>query len=134
MDFCLTYAAEYARDRKQFGRPLSDLQAIQFKLADMAIRHETARQATYHAARVLDDPASSRSEVSHATAVAKAYSTDVRMEVVSEAIQILGGYGYMEDHPLERIFRDSKIYQIFEGTNEIQRVIIGRGVAAGVAR
>jgi alkylation response protein AidB-like acyl-CoA dehydrogenase len=130
MQFCLDYAAAYAQDRKQFGRPLSDLQAIQFKLADMAIRHETARQATYHAARVLDDPNASRNEVAHATAVAKAYSTDVRMEVVSEAIQVLGGYGYMEDHPLERIFRDSKIYQIFEGTNEIQRVIIGRGVAA----
>jgi len=135
MQFCMDYAASYARDRKQFGRPLSDLQAIQFKLADMAIKHETARQATYHAARVLDDPGSTRSEIGYATAIAKAYSTDVRMEVVSEAIQVLGGYGYMEDHPLERVFRDSKIYQIFEGTNEIQRIIIGREVAkAGALR
>ncbi|MCM3568236.1 acyl-CoA dehydrogenase family protein [Neobacillus mesonae] len=130
MDYVTKYAADYAKTRTQFGRPLSNLQAIQFMLADMEIQTETARQMTYAAANALISGEKTRSEIARLTAIAKCYATDVRQKVVSDAIQILGGYGYMQDYPLERIHRDSKIYQIFEGTNQIQRLVIARSVLA----
>lgn len=128
MEFAINYAANYARERTQFGRPLADLQAIQFMLAEMEIRHETARHTTYAAAELVSQGTGSRSEVAKLTAIAKCYATDVRQAVLSDAIQIMGGYGYMKDHPLERIYRDSKIYQIFDGTNQVQRVVIARAM------
>ena len=130
MRFATRYAMDYARERKAFGKPLTDLQAIQFMLADMEIAIETSRHMTYAAARALDERALPPAEVSKLCAVAKCYVTDVRQKVVSDAIQILGGYGYMEDHPLERLHRDSKIYQIFDGTNQIQRTVIARAMLA----
>lgn len=129
MQYVLKYAKDYSDTRTQFGKPIGELQGIAFKLADMDIACETARQATYNAARSLDEPTDGRTRA-RLTAIAKCYATDVRLRVVSDALQILGGYGYMEDHPLERIYRDSRIYPIFEGTNEIQRVVISRALSA----
>ncbi len=128
----LDYAIEYAKQRVQFGRPIAQFQAIQFKLADMAMEIEAARQLTYHAAALIDDilegkkelTKGTRSELSKVGAMSKCFATDVAMKVTIEAIQVAGGYGYMRDYPLERRMRDAKLLQIVEGTNEIQRGVI----------
>lgn len=117
------YAAGYARERRQFGRPVIRFQAVQFKLADMYIELEAARSLIYRTARLLDEGAPDGERFS---AMAKCFATDVAMRVTTEAVQVLGGYGYMKDHPLERVMRDTKITQILEGTNEIQRLVVMR--------
>ena len=116
-------AVEYARKREQFGKPIISFQAIQHKLADMAIKIEAARALIYAAARYMDtDPP----DASKIAAICKVFPTDVAMQVATEAVQVLGGYGYMQDYPVEKMMRDAKILQIYEGTNEIQRNIIGQ--------
>jgi len=119
----LDVSVEYARKRVQFGKPIIAFQAIQHKLADMAIKTEAARALIYATARHLDtDPA----DASKVAAMGKVFASDTAMEVATEAVQILGGYGYMRDYPVEKMLRDAKILQIYEGTNEIQRNIIGQ--------
>ncbi|MDF9409659.1 acyl-CoA dehydrogenase family protein [Pelotomaculum isophthalicicum JI] len=121
----LDFAVQYARDRVQFGSPIGKFQAIQMKLADMEIKTQAARYLTYVAADKYDRKVHDRGKY---TAIAKAFASDAAMEVTSEAIQILGGYGYSKEYPLERMFRDAKIQQIYEGTNEIQRIVIARSL------
>ncbi len=119
----LDIAAEYARTRSQFGKPIINFQAIQHKLADMAIHTEAARSLIYAGARHMDtDPA----DASKVAAMCKVFASDVAMKVATDAVQVLGGYGYMRDYPVEKMMRDAKILQIYEGTNEIQRNIIGQ--------
>ncbi|MGE0844858.1 MAG: isobutyryl-CoA dehydrogenase [Flavobacteriaceae bacterium] len=115
----------YMEERKQFGQPLSGFQALQFRAADMATELEAARLMVYRAASLLDarDPGASR-----AAAMAKRFATDAGFSIVNEALQLHGGYGYLRDYPIERILRDVRVHQILEGTNEIMRVIIARGL------
>jgi alkylation response protein AidB-like acyl-CoA dehydrogenase len=110
-----------------FGGPISNLQAIQFMLADMAIQTEAARYLVYTAASGIDNNSDNRSYIS---ACAKTFASDVAVKVALDAMQVLGGYGYMKDRPLERMLRDAKITQIYEGTNQIQRIVISRAVLA----
>jgi alkylation response protein AidB-like acyl-CoA dehydrogenase len=119
---CLETALEYARQRKQFGQPISRFQAIQFKLADMATGIENARLLTYKAAWLYDRGR----DYAREAAMAKLCASDVAMQAASEAVQIHGGYGYTDEYPVSRFFRDAKILQIGEGTNEIQRLVIAR--------
>jgi hypothetical protein len=116
-------ARAYLTERQQFGRPLSQFQALQFKLADMATELEAARLMVRRAAAALDagDPAATR-----LCAMAKRFATDAAFDVANQALQLHGGYGYLKDYPLERIVRDLRVHQILEGTNEIMRVIIAR--------
>ena len=119
----LDIAVEYARKRVQFDKPIINFQAIQHKLADMATRTEAARALLYSIARFMD---TEPQDVSKVAAMTKMFSADVAMEVATNAVQVLGGYGYMQDYPVEKMMRDAKILQIYEGTNEIQRNIIGQ--------
>lgn len=116
----LDAALAYAEERKQFGRPIAQLQAIQFKLADMATQIEAARLLTYQAAWLESEGL----PYGKASAMAKLYAGDIAMQVTTEAVQVFGGYGYTREYPVERMMRDAKITQIYEGTNEIQRVVI----------
>jgi butyryl-CoA dehydrogenase len=118
----LEEAIKYSRERRQFGKPICSFQAIQFMLADMATEVEAARTLTYHAARYIDSGAKDISKIS---AMCKVYASDVAMHVTTNAVQILGGYGYMKEYPVEKMMRDAKITQIYEGTNQIQREVIG---------
>ena len=118
----LDEAVNYARQRVQFGQPIISFQAIQHMLADMATQTEAARALVYAVARTIDAGAKNFSKLS---AMAKLFPTDVAMKVTTDAVQILGGYGYMRDYPVEKMMRDAKILQIYEGTNQIQRNIIG---------
>jgi len=117
------YAAAYARERRQFGQPISSFQAIQFKLADMETGCAAARELLYQASAKVDrgDP-----DIGKFSAMAKLFCSDVAMKVAVEAVQVLGGYGYVKEYPVERMMRDAKITQIYEGTNEIQRLVIAR--------
>jgi alkylation response protein AidB-like acyl-CoA dehydrogenase len=119
------FAVGYCSERKQFGKPLSSFQGMQFMFADMAMRIETARLAVYRAAKAIedDDP-----DVSYWAAIAKCYASDVAMSVTTDCVQSLGGYGYVREYPVERFMRDAKITQIYEGTNQIQRVVIARSI------
>ncbi|MGA3113839.1 MAG: acyl-CoA dehydrogenase family protein [Syntrophobacteraceae bacterium] len=119
----LDIAVEYARKRVQFDKPIISFQAIQHKLADMATKTEAARALLYSIARYMD---TEPREVSKVSAMSKVFAGDVAMEVATNAVQVLGGYGYMQDYPVEKMMRDAKILQIYEGTNEIQRNIIGQ--------
>ncbi len=121
----IDFAVAYAKQRVQFKQPLSALPTIQFKLADMATHTEAARQLVYKAAAMLDCKSK---DVSKLSAMAKCFASDTAMWVTTEAVQVLGGYGYMKEYPLERMMRDAKITQIYEGTNEVQRLVIARGV------
>ena len=118
----LDYALGYAKERQQFGKPISDFQGLQFLLADMAVAVETARASYLHAARLKD----AGRPFSRQASIAKITATDAAMRVTTDAIQVLGGYGYTADYPVERYFRDAKVTQIFEGTNQIQRMVVGR--------
>ncbi|GAB7008039.1 acyl-CoA dehydrogenase [Nocardioides sp. AN3] len=125
----LDYALGYIAERKQFGKPISDFQGLQFMVADMGMKIEAARQLTYAAA--------GRSERGDADltffgAAAKAFASDVAMQVTTDAVQLLGGYGYTRDYPVERMMRDAKITQIYEGTNQVQRIVMARQLLAGV--
>lgn len=118
----LEHSIAYAKERMQFGKPIAAQQAIQFKLADMATKVEAARLLVYHAAQVRQNNGPSTKVAS----MAKRFATDSAMEVTTEAIQIFGGYGYTRDYPVERLFRDAKVTQIYEGTNQIQRIVIAK--------
>ena len=125
----LDHAIGYAKERQQFGKPIADFQGLQFMLADMGMKVEAARQMTYAAA--------GRSERGDADltffgAAAKCFASDVAMEVTVNAVQVLGGYGYTRDYPVERMMRDAKITQIYEGTNQVQRIVMARQLLAGV--
>jgi alkylation response protein AidB-like acyl-CoA dehydrogenase len=120
----LEVATQYAKERVQFGKPLAGHQAIQFKLADMAMKVNAGRLLCWHAAWLRDNGRRNTME----SAMAKCFSGDMAMEVTTEAVQILGGYGYMKDYPVEKYMRDAKLHQIYEGTNEIQRMVIARGL------
>ncbi len=117
-------ALAYSKERKAFGKPISQHQAIQFKLADMATQIEAARLLVYKAAWLKDEG----KEYAHASAMAKLYASEVAMNVTVEAVQVHGGYGYVKEYHVERLMRDAKITQIYEGTSEIQRIVISRGV------
>ncbi|MBP2024727.1 acyl-CoA dehydrogenase family protein [Peptoniphilus stercorisuis] len=113
-------ALQYGKERIQFGKPIIKNQALQFKIADMVIKTETARQMVAHALTLMDMEVPYSKE----SAIAKCYASDIAMEVASESIQMFGGYGYSREYPVEKLLRDAKIFQIFEGTNEIQRIVI----------
>lgn len=122
----LDAAVNYAKEREQFGKPIAHNQGISFKLADMATETEAARLLTYRAAWLESED----KPYSDASAMAKLYAGDAAMRHTVEAVQIFGGYGYTKDYPVERYMRDAKITQIYEGTNEIQRLVIGRSVTS----
>jgi alkylation response protein AidB-like acyl-CoA dehydrogenase len=117
------YAAAYAQERHQFGKPIASFQGIQFKLADMESRTAAARELLYRAASKVD---SDDADMGKYSAMAKLIASDTAMWVTTEAVQVLGGYGYVNEYPVERMMRDAKITQIYEGTNEIQRLVIAR--------
>jgi len=119
------YALEYARTRETMGKPIAQHQLVAAKLADMETRCEAARGLLYRFGRMADEGAAD-AELTKASAMAKLYCTDAAMEVTTEAVQVLGGYGYIKEYPVERMMRDAKITQIYEGTNEIQRLVIAR--------
>ncbi|MFF9070698.1 acyl-CoA dehydrogenase family protein, partial [Streptomyces sp. NPDC014891] len=126
----LDYAKGYVRERKQFGKPIADFQGVQFMLADMAMKLEAARQLTY-AAAARSERVSAGGDKEHLTffgAAAKCFASDVAMEVTTDAVQLLGGYGYTRDYPVERMMRDAKITQIYEGTNQVQRIVMARNL------
>lgn len=125
----LDYVLEYVKQRQQFGKPIASFQGVEFMLADMGMKIEAARQMTYAAA--------GRSERGDADltffgAAAKCFASDVAMEVTTNAVQLLGGYGFTRDYPVERMMRDAKITQIYEGTNQVQRIVMARQLLAGV--
>ncbi len=117
------YAAAYAQERKQFGKPIAAFQGIQFKLADMESRTAAARELLYRACSKVD---AGDADMGKYSAMAKLIASDTAMAVTVEAVQVLGGYGYVNEYPVERMMRDAKITQIYEGTNEIQRLVIAR--------
>jgi alkylation response protein AidB-like acyl-CoA dehydrogenase len=122
----LDFATKYAKERRQFARPIIENQGIQFMLADMDIKVEAARRLIYHVGELMDADVP---HFSRESAIAKTYASDIAMEVTNDAIQVLGGYGYMKEFPVERMLRDAKICQIYEGTNQIQRLVIARELA-----
>ncbi|MGL4232233.1 MAG: acyl-CoA dehydrogenase family protein, partial [Casimicrobium sp.] len=121
-------ALAYAREREAFGKPIYEHQSVQFKLAEMATQIEAARQLIHHAASLKDagEPCLTQA------AMAKLFASEMAERVCSDAIQIHGGYGYVSDFPVERIYRDVRVCQIYEGTSDIQKILIGRGLASGV--
>ncbi|MEU9070930.1 acyl-CoA dehydrogenase [Streptomyces sp. NPDC048306] len=121
----LDYAKGYVKERKQFGKPIADFQGIQFMLADMAMKIEAARQLTYAAAAKSER---GDGDLTFQGAAAKCFASDVAMEVTTDAVQLLGGYGYTRDYPVERMMRDAKITQIYEGTNQVQRIVMARNL------
>ena len=122
----LDFAVEYAKQRVQFGKPIWENQAIQFMLADMDIQVEAARQLIYHVGELMD---AGTPRFSRESAIAKTFASDAAISVTNDAIQVLGGYGYMKEFPVERMMRDAKITQIYEGTNQIQRMVIARALS-----
>ncbi len=122
---CLDASRDYMKDRKQFGQPLADFQALQFRLADMATELESARLMIHRAAWMLDNNAHGTTV---AAAMAKRVATDTGFDVVNQALQLHGGYGYLKEFPIQRYLRDLRVHQILEGTNEIMRVIISRDI------
>ncbi|MFF2655177.1 acyl-CoA dehydrogenase family protein [Streptomyces sp. NPDC058045] len=126
----LDYAAGYVQERKQFGKPIAEFQGVQFMLADMAMKLEAARQLTYSAATRSERVArgGGDEQLTFYGAAAKCFASDVAMEITTDAVQLLGGYGYTRDYPLERMMRDAKITQIYEGTNQVQRIVMARNL------
>ena len=125
----LDYALDYAKERQQFGKPIADFQGLQFLLADMGMKIEAARQLTYAAAGRSER---GDKDLTFFGASAKCFASDVAMQVTTDAVQVLGGYGYTRDYPVERMMRDAKITQIYEGTNQVQRIVAARQLLAGV--
>jgi len=123
----LQHAVAYSEERKQFGRPIKDFQGLAFKLADMATRLTAARCLVYEVAREK----TAGLPVTEKAAMAKLFATETAMWVTTQAVQVLGGYGYTTDYPVERLFRDAKGTEIYEGTSEVQRIVISRGLQAG---
>ena len=124
----LDYATGYVKERRQFGKPVAEFQGVQFMLADMAMKVEAARQLTY-AAAAKSERAMAGAKVADLTffsSAAKCFASDAAMDVTTDAVQLLGGYGYVKDYPVERMMRDAKITQIYEGTNQIQRMVMAR--------
>ena len=126
----LDYAKGYVQERKQFGKAIADFQGIQFMLADMAMKIEAARALTYQAAAKSERVAAGgrEADLTFQGAAAKCFASDVAMEVTTDAVQLLGGYGYTRDYPVERMMRDAKITQIYEGTNQVQRIVMARNL------
>ena len=124
----LDEAASYARQREQFGKPIISFQGVQFMLADMAIKIEAARSLVYAVARAIDG---GEKRISKESAMAKVFASDTAMQVTVDAVQILGGYGYMKEYPVEKMMRDAKITQIYEGTNQVQRIVMARQLLKG---
>jgi alkylation response protein AidB-like acyl-CoA dehydrogenase len=124
----LDYAAGYVKQRRQFGRAIAEFQGVQFMLADMAMKVEAARQLTYAAAARSERAMSGESvpDLTFMSSACKCFASDAAMDVTTDAVQLLGGYGYVSDYPVERMMRDAKITQIYEGTNQIQRVVMAR--------
>ena len=121
----LEWALRYTSERKQFGQSVMSHQAIQFMLADMATQVEAARQLVYAAAKLIDSGAKN---INKMAAMCKVFATDTAMKVTTDAVQLFGGYGYCRDYPIEKYMRDAKITQIYEGTNQVQRMVIGRSL------
>lgn len=124
-------AAHYAKDRHQFGQPIISIQAVQHMLANMATEIEAARALVYSVAKFIDSGAK---DVSKESAMAKLFATDVAMKVTVDAVQVMGGAGYMKEYPVEKMMRDAKILQIYEGTNQIQRNVIGQAIIKETAK
>lgn len=129
----LDLAVDYSRQRRQFGQPISAFQGLRFMLADMAMKVEAARALTYATARFIDSPGQAKRSTMY-SAMAKCFASDVAMEVTTNAVQVFGGYGYMKEYPIEKYMRDAKITQIYEGTNQIQREEIGKGLISAAAK
>jgi alkylation response protein AidB-like acyl-CoA dehydrogenase len=129
----LDYAAGYVQERRQFGKPIAEFQGIQFMLADMAMKVEAARQLTYAAAARSERAMSGEAvpDLTFMSSACKCFASDAAMDVTTDAVQLLGGYGYVSDYPVERMMRDAKITQIYEGTNQIQRVVMARQLLKG---
>jgi alkylation response protein AidB-like acyl-CoA dehydrogenase len=125
----LDYALEYAKERQQFGKSIADFQGLQFLLADMGMKVEAARQLTYAAAGRSER---GDKDLTFFGAAAKCFASDTAMQVTTDAVQVLGGYGYTRDYPVERMMRDAKITQIYEGTNQVQRIVMARQLLAGI--
>jgi alkylation response protein AidB-like acyl-CoA dehydrogenase len=119
----LDFALGYVKERKQFGKPVADFQGVQFMLADMGMKLEAARQLTYVAAGKSER---AEPDLTYFGAAAKCFASDAAMAITTDAVQLLGGYGYTRDYPVERMMRDAKITQIYEGTNQVQRVVMAR--------
>ncbi|WP_240763032.1 acyl-CoA dehydrogenase family protein [Micromonospora sp. HM134] len=119
----LDYAKGYVRERKQFGKAVAEFQGVQFMLADMGMKLEAARQLTYAAAGKSER---GDADLTYFGAAAKCFASDAAMEITTDAVQLLGGYGYTRDYPVERMMRDAKITQIYEGTNQVQRIVMAR--------
>jgi alkylation response protein AidB-like acyl-CoA dehydrogenase len=125
----LDYALSYAKERTQFRKPIADFQGLQFMLADMGMKVEAARQLTYAAAGRSER---GDKDLTFFGAAAKCFASDTAMQVTTDAVQVLGGYGYTHDYPVERMMRDAKITQIYEGTNQVQRIVMARQLLAGI--
>ncbi|MGC4838652.1 acyl-CoA dehydrogenase family protein [Micromonospora vinacea] len=125
----LDYAKGYVAERRQFGKAVAEFQGIQFMLADMGMKLEAARQLTYAAAGKSER---GDADLTYFGAAAKCFASDAAMEITTDAVQLLGGYGYTRDYPVERMMRDAKITQIYEGTNQVQRIVMARQLLAGV--
>ncbi|MET8230140.1 acyl-CoA dehydrogenase family protein [Micromonospora sp. NPDC005298] len=126
----LDYAKGYVAERKQFGKAVAEFQGVQFMLADMGMKLEAARQLTYAAAGRSER---GDADLTYFGAAAKCFASDAAMEITTDAVQLLGGYGYTRDYPVERMMRDAKITQIYEGTNQVQRIVMARQLLAGIA-
>ncbi|MBO4141686.1 acyl-CoA dehydrogenase family protein [Micromonospora tulbaghiae] len=124
----LDYAKGYVQERKQFGKAVADFQGIQFMLADMGMKLEAARQLTYAAAGKSER---GDADLTYFGAAAKCFASDAAMDITTDAVQLLGGYGYTRDYPVERMMRDAKITQIYEGTNQVQRIVMARQLLKG---
>lgn len=125
----LDYALGYVQERQQFGKPIADFQGLQFMIAEMGMRLEAARQLTYVAAGKSER---GDADLTYFGAAAKCFASDTAMQVTTDAVQLLGGYGYTRDYPVERMMRDAKITQIYEGTNQVQRIVMARQLLAGL--
>jgi alkylation response protein AidB-like acyl-CoA dehydrogenase len=124
----LDFALGYVKERKQFGKPIAEFQGLQFMLADMGMKLEAARQLTYVAAGKSER---GDADLTYFGAAAKCFASDAAMEITTDAVQLLGGYGYTRDYPVERMMRDAKITQIYEGTNQVQRIVMARQLLKG---